>query len=696
MLDGSSSPTANEMSSFAGKDLIVAPTRRSSTYPSYPPQKRRRGSASSVLCQATGDDCFFGDSHPSVSATCCEPHSDTSQVVDSEQFLVQQSNDPVMVNQNTAFAKGVDINDNIGCKASSKRNQPPQCTTNESEAGLSRSTNDLPTTILSRTANASENPTGMSSNNVSLLIPPLGLAAHSSAGELPGFRNAILSVSLFVVNMDYFTAQFSPDPIVQRIESNTTGGAFVERYQITISDVSTQPGASIEPSATEPSGLSSKQPTPSMELAFTAARTSVDPVMSNSLAKSTDPGYISADSGGVGSKGRVGKVYERPSTDEVVRVAKSLDNLDTEVLRARVKEVLRQNGVSQRLFGEVILGMCQASVSDMLSKPRAWSQLTEKARLPYVRMHIWLNQPDRMDALRGGVAPTGNTTKCGARGQLRSVDANSEEDVPVMKCTNSPIKVEHESLENEPSECTPLKLRRMESTEPGALSHTDSSLSESLRPIPVTTGKTAPPDASGVVTHTGSEPTLTIPSTGWLAPPLENGTNGSDNERDAIGTDTSTKQSAGRNRVVFTPAQKETLLIEFTRQPYPTSNSLRALAQQLNLPYKPVVNWFHNRRMRSRQSSGPMLTKIDKSTSDIIHDLVSDVTHRELPALECSEYFSNVGDQKRTYDLHFDACTSMGAAGAQANRRKRRDPARLVSRTGSVTVSNQSDLIDPV
>lgn len=78
-------------------------------------------------------------------------------------------------------------------------------------------------------------------------------------------------------------------------------------------------------------------------------------------------------------------------------------------------QVLRQNGVSQRIFGEIILGMCQASVSDMLSKPRPWSQLTEKARLPYARMYMWLNQSDRMDALSTNgscaVPPTSSAVK---------------------------------------------------------------------------------------------------------------------------------------------------------------------------------------------------------------------------------------------------------------------------------------------
>lgn len=66
-----------------------------------------------------------------------------------------------------------------------------------------------------------------------------------------------------------------------------------------------------------------------------------------------------------------------------------------------------------------------------------------------------------------------------------------------------------------------------------------------------------------------------------------NGNNECSSKQNIIAT-----RSSCRNRVFFSPAQKQVLVAEFTRQPYPTSNSLRALAEQLNLPYKPVSGVF--------------------------------------------------------------------------------------------------------
>ncbi|KAF5896984.1 putative zinc finger protein R05D3.3, partial [Clarias magur] len=65
--------------------------------------------------------------------------------------------------------------------------------------------------------------------------------------------------------------------------------------------------------------------------------------------------------------------------------------LDTVELTQLVKEKLAKSGVCQRLFGEKVLGLSQGSVSDMLSRPKPWSKLTQKGREPFIRMQLWLN-----------------------------------------------------------------------------------------------------------------------------------------------------------------------------------------------------------------------------------------------------------------------------------------------------------------
>uniref|UniRef100_A0A672LHS2 DNA-binding protein SATB n=1 Tax=Sinocyclocheilus grahami TaxID=75366 RepID=A0A672LHS2_SINGR len=74
--------------------------------------------------------------------------------------------------------------------------------------------------------------------------------------------------------------------------------------------------------------------------------------------------------------------------------------LDTYAITKRVKEVLTDNNLGQRLFGESILGLTQGSVSDLLSRPKPWHKLSLKGREPFVRMQLWLNDPHNIDKLR--------------------------------------------------------------------------------------------------------------------------------------------------------------------------------------------------------------------------------------------------------------------------------------------------------
>uniref|UniRef100_A0A4W5R4U1 One cut domain family member n=1 Tax=Hucho hucho TaxID=62062 RepID=A0A4W5R4U1_9TELE len=74
--------------------------------------------------------------------------------------------------------------------------------------------------------------------------------------------------------------------------------------------------------------------------------------------------------------------------------------LDTYAITKKVKEVLTDNNLGQRLFGESILGLTQGSVSDLLSRPKPWHKLSLKGREPFVRMQLWLNDPHNVDKLR--------------------------------------------------------------------------------------------------------------------------------------------------------------------------------------------------------------------------------------------------------------------------------------------------------
>ncbi|KAK8378110.1 hypothetical protein O3P69_018818 [Scylla paramamosain] len=64
-------------------------------------------------------------------------------------------------------------------------------------------------------------------------------------------------------------------------------------------------------------------------------------------------------------------------------------NLNTEDIVKKVKEQLSQYSISQRLFGESVLGLSQGSVSDLLARPKPWHMLTQKGREPFIRMKIF-------------------------------------------------------------------------------------------------------------------------------------------------------------------------------------------------------------------------------------------------------------------------------------------------------------------
>ena len=67
--------------------------------------------------------------------------------------------------------------------------------------------------------------------------------------------------------------------------------------------------------------------------------------------------------------------------------------LNTDDVVRHIKEMLSEYSISQRLFGEHVLGLSQGSVSDLLARPKPWYMLTQKGREPFVRMQLFLDEP---------------------------------------------------------------------------------------------------------------------------------------------------------------------------------------------------------------------------------------------------------------------------------------------------------------
>ncbi|XP_062844252.1 cut-like homeobox 1b isoform X2 [Trichomycterus rosablanca] len=88
-----------------------------------------------------------------------------------------------------------------------------------------------------------------------------------------------------------------------------------------------------------------------------------------------------------------------PSGLSIQEMVAMSTELDTYAITKKVKEVLTDNNLGQRLFGETILGLTQGSVSDLLARPKPWHKLSLKGREPFVRMQLWLGDPRNVDKL---------------------------------------------------------------------------------------------------------------------------------------------------------------------------------------------------------------------------------------------------------------------------------------------------------
>ena len=73
-------------------------------------------------------------------------------------------------------------------------------------------------------------------------------------------------------------------------------------------------------------------------------------------------------------------------------------------------------------------------------------------------------------------------------------------------------------------------------------------------------------------------------------------------------------------RVFFSEEQKDMLRDAYAKDPYPNPATIEQLAQRIGVMSKTVVNWFHNHRMRAKQT--PQYSSSNSSTSSITSENV--------------------------------------------------------------------------
>ncbi|XP_020658425.3 homeobox protein cut-like 2 isoform X3 [Pogona vitticeps] len=330
--------------------------------------------------------------------------------------------------------------------------------------------------------------------------------------------------------------------------------------------------------------------------------------------------------------------------------------VDTLELTRQVKEKLAKNGICQRIFGEKVLGLSQGSVSDMLSRPKPWSKLTQKGREPFIRMQLWLT-----DQLGQGIAQQANPSQ-NSPGETQPSPSPPPSPSEPEKNSFEPLSLALESSkENQqpesrsssslsgkvcPNNQLPVGIQEIVAMSPELDTYsitkkvkevlTDNNLGQRLfgeSILGLTQGSVSDllsrPKPWHKLSLKGREPFVRMQL--WLNDPhninklrdmkkLEKKAYlkrrygligaGSDSESPHTHSECPSPSPQAQElsllqikkpRVVLAPEEKEALKKAYQLEPYPSQQTIELLSFQLNLKTNTVINWFHNYRSRMRR-----------------------------------------------------------------------------------------------
>ncbi|XP_072288586.1 homeobox protein cut-like 2 [Eucyclogobius newberryi] len=336
--------------------------------------------------------------------------------------------------------------------------------------------------------------------------------------------------------------------------------------------------------------------------------------------------------------------------------------VDTIELTRQVKEKLAKNGICQRIFGEKVLGLSQGSVSDMLSRPKPWSKLTQKGREPFIRMQLWLldqlgqslSQPPNQGHAQEKSPATAHSSPSPSpspdtHSPLEpvglSLESSKENQQPPV-ALGLPPHPDHSLLLQLPSSA-PLGIQELVAMSPELDTYaitkkvkevlTDNNLGQRLfgeTILGLTQGSVSDllsrPKPWHKLSLKGREPFVRMQL--WLNDPhnvdklramkkMEKKaylkrrygllSTGSDSDSPTARSecvspalsslDLCPFSQAKKPRVVLGAEEKESLKKAYLLEPYPSQNTIEMLAAQLNLKTNTVINWFHNYRSRMRR-----------------------------------------------------------------------------------------------
>ncbi|XP_056392446.1 homeobox protein cut-like 2 isoform X3 [Hyla sarda] len=378
--------------------------------------------------------------------------------------------------------------------------------------------------------------------------------------------------------------------------------------------------------------------------------------------------------------------------------------VDTLDLTRQVKEKLAKNGICQRIFGEKVLGLSQGSVSDMLSRPKPWSKLTQKGREPFIRMQLWLTDQlgqgiTQQPALSQGTASPSeihpspspspspsDQEKSLSEPVMLSLESSKENQQPQSRSVSSLISRTFSS----PPPTTTAGIQEIVAMSPELDTYsitkkvkevlTDNNLGQRLfgeSILGLTQGSVSDllsrPKPWHKLSLKGREPFVRMQL--WLSDPhnieklrdmkkMEKKAYlkrryglisvGSDSESSNARTDCASPSLQPQDynlmqmkkpRVVLALEEKEALKKAYQLEPYPTQQTIELLSLQLNLKTNTVINWFHNYRSRMRREillEGQQDNDTDQEPNSCDSFTSATISHRDTPHSPDSD----IGDRK--------------------------------------------------
>ncbi|KAI1732610.1 CUT domain-containing protein [Ditylenchus destructor] len=246
------------------------------------------------------------------------------------------------------------------------------------------------------------------------------------------------------------------------------------------------------------------------------------------------------------------------------------EELDTTDIARRVKDFLSKNGVSQRAFGEHVMGMTSGSVSDLLSRPKPWVMLSWKGRESYTKMHSFLSDEKSMQALINGNHPSRTSISA------QFAQKNPTE-ITVKELLTGTNRNGYANLLANGSAISLVTSRPAINT--SRLNHANNCVTND-----------SVPSANGIkrkLDEPVTRASALAQSNTMVQPPIQQNL-------------PPAKKIPRFQRTIITDKQKEALLYIFAHEQRPSTKTIDQLSIKLGLSSRTVTNWFHNYRTRQK------------------------------------------------------------------------------------------------